>query len=146
MTVGGVPSHLKDEDILDFLSVFGEFYSDQDKITNRTDQYGVEKGERVYLCKKLNIDILSSYSVYGHNLTFRYPGQPHTCILCHRRGHGASECPNIPDNRQLRHPARDGNNTESAQGNSENQQVDNSYAGKIKSGTNYNIFVSQYEL
>ena len=95
----------------------------------------MEKGERVYLCKKLNIDILSSYPVYGHNLTFRYPGQPHTCILCHRRGHGASECPNIPDNRQLRHPARDGNNTESAQGNNENQQVDNSYAGKTKSGT-----------
>lgn len=102
ITVGGIPSHLSNEDILDFLSIFGEFHTEPNKIINRLDEFGVEKGERVFLCKKLNIDILSSYPVYGHTLSFRYPGQPHTCILCYQRSHTANECTVVPNNKFLK--------------------------------------------
>ena len=102
ITVSGVPCHLPDEDILDFLSIFGKFHTDPDKIYHRSDEFGVYKGERVYLCKELEIDILSSYSIYGHTLTFRYPGQPHTCVVCYQRGHSANDCSVSPRNHHLR--------------------------------------------
>ena len=114
ITVGGVPSHLDNADILEFLEIFGDFYTDNDKIINRKDDFGVEKGERVYTCKKLHFDIISSYQIYGHTLTFRYPGQPHTCVLCHQRGHSANECDVTPNNHHLVHP----NQTESSNSSS----------------------------
>ena len=100
VTVSGVPVHFDDTDVLEFLEIFGDFDPNLDNVTHRFDKNGAHTGERVYSAKKIKIDIPSFWWIYGHQLTFRYHNQPHTCRLCGKRGHHASECPISVENQE----------------------------------------------
>ena len=99
VTVGGLPIHFEDTDVLGFLGHFGDFNDNLDEVIHKYDKYGSHMGERVYTAKSIAVDIPSYWYIYGHQISFRYPKQPHTCRICGKRGHQASDCPDSNHNR-----------------------------------------------
>ena len=93
VTVGGLPVHISDSDVLEFLKIFGDFSDDLDDVIHKFDENGAHMGERVYSASKIAIDIPSFWWLYGHQVSFKYVCQPQTCRLCGRRGHRAFHCP-----------------------------------------------------
>ena len=93
VTVMGLPVHIEDADVLEFLNIFGDFNSNLDEVIHRFDKRGSHIGERVYTAKSITIDIPSFWWLYGHQINIRYPRQPQTCRTCGKRGHRAFECP-----------------------------------------------------
>lgn len=111
VTVGQVPVHIEDFELLEFLNIFGEFEKDLSKVIHRFDDNGAHTGERVFYATKMNVDIPSFWSVFGNQLSFRYPGQPHTCKLCGKRGHRGYECNNGNMNATVAEPQVNGEHT-----------------------------------
>ena len=98
VTVSGIPAHFEDSELLEFLNIFGEFDSNLDNVVHRFDKNGADMGERIYSAKKIVVDIPSYWWLYGHQLNFRYAKQPHTCRLCGKRGHQATNCSHEENN------------------------------------------------
>ncbi|XP_048587821.1 uncharacterized protein LOC125570312 [Nematostella vectensis] len=87
-----VPVEFPDDTFRDLMTRYGDLHSISRLHHKEPDLAAFENGCRLVLYDKLLRDLPARLTTNGASLSFKYTGQPQSCLRCSEIGHGVKEC------------------------------------------------------